>query len=512
MRYIPAHSTVYKVSTDSPDVRATAYRGQDGELTVLAETKDGPAKHLTVRFTGGKKPVTSTFNRFEYTDAIAKPEDNALLPATSGALKAKKSQFTDTAIGGDNTFVIYTTAQPEAQVALDPVQTTVAGGATVDLDATVIDGKQGVRWEVVGDGNGRVDKNGVFTAPSVTTERTVAVKAVSKHDASSYGVAQVLVVPAHIGGVTDAPTASLAPGLYPSTEAVFLTSATPGAVIHYTTDGTLPTADSPVASGPVFLQPLKTTYLQAIAVAPGLAPSGLTSRLYKVQDVQNAPDGYTFCAYADRNRCDFTGTASVAFGSDGLFRYATLTDGTECTAAVFGGDPNPGGDNRCFYSTTIPDQPPLVTIYNAGFEKPATMSTANGPMVNGWTFTARAGTQYNVSPFVPDEPAPEGTHTAYLKTDSGLGSTISQEVTFPAGTYKVTFEAAIRTGFGGKQTFDVTIDGKVVGSYAPADGHYTPYSTDGFTVDAGKHTIAFVATTTLGDNTAFIDDVKVVAG
>jgi len=511
MRYIPAHSTVYSTTTDSPDVRATAYRAPDGELTVLAETKQGPAKNVTVRFTGGK-PVNAAFTRFAYTDDIAKPEENALLPASSGVLKAKRSQFTDTGIGTANTFVLYTTAPPETQVALDPVQTTVVGGAKVGLKASVIDGKQGIRWEVVGTGNGSVDRNGVFTAPAVTTERTVAVKAVSTHDDSSYKVAQVLVVPAHRAGVTDAPVASLKPGVYASTEAVFLSSATPGAVIHYTTDGTVPTAASPVATGPVFLQPLKTTYLRAIAVAPGSAPSGVTSRLYKVQDVQNAPDGYTFCAYADRNRCDFTGTASVAFGSDGLFSYATLTDGTECTASVFGGDPNPGGDNRCFYSTTIPDEPPLVTIYNAGFEKPATMSTANGPMVNGWTFSARAGTQYNVSPFVPDEPAPEGTHTAYLKTDSGLGSSITQEVTFPAGTYKVTFQAAIRTGFGGKQTFDVTIDGTVVGSYAPADGHYTPYSTDAFTLGAGKHTIGFVATTTDGDNTAFIDDVKVVAG
>ncbi len=42
-----------------------------------------------------------------------------------------------------------------------------------------------------------------------------------------------------------------------------------------------------------------------------------------------------------------------------------------------------------------------MSILNAGFERPATGGTANGPMVNGWTFSARAGIQHNNSVFVP---------------------------------------------------------------------------------------------------------------
>lgn len=507
MRYIPEHSTVLGTEVSDDDVRAAAFRDADGELTVLVETAEGRPKDVTVEFTGGK--TNDRFNRFVFDDTVAQPELNALLPASSGQFKPKKSAFTDAEIGGEHTFAIYTTAPAATQVAMTPAQSTVAGGGQVDLDASIIDGKGKVKWSVVGDGNGSVDKNGVFTAPDVDSERTVAIRATANDGA--YGVAQVLVTPASKPGVAEAPVFSLEPGLYQSVEGVTITTGTPDAEIRYTTDGSTPTAESTLYTGQIILTPLQTTYLRAIAVAPELEASGVTSRLYKVLDVQNSPDGYEFCQYADRGICEFEGGASVAFGSEGLFRFGTFTDGVECTAASFGGDPNPGGDNRCFANPEIPDEEPIVTIFNAGFESPATGGTANGPMVNGWTFSARAGIQHNDSVFNPAFPAPEGERTAYLKTDSGLNSRIDQTVIFPAGTYAITFHAANRADFGGLQEFDVFVDDQLIGHAAPDDsGEYEFHQTDSFTVATGQHTISFVATTFEGDNTGFVDDVKVI--
>lgn len=132
-------------------------------------------------------------------------------------------------------------------------------------------------------------------------------------------------------------------------------------------------------------------------------------------------------------------------------------------------------------------------------------------MVNGWTFSARAGIQHNNSVFVPASPAPQGERTAYLKSDSGLASRIDQTVVFPAGTYAITFAAANRVGFGGQQEFDVEVDGQKLGHYVPVGGEYQYYETAPFTVTQGEHTISFVATTTEGDNTGFVDDIRVVA-
>jgi outer membrane protein OmpA-like peptidoglycan-associated protein len=54
-----------------------------------------------------------------------------------------------------------------------------------------------------------------------------------------------------------------------------LASATPSAKIHYTTDGSVPTAASPVYTGPIPVS--GDTAIRAVAVAPGLPDSSVTS-------------------------------------------------------------------------------------------------------------------------------------------------------------------------------------------------------------------------------------------
>lgn len=80
---------------------------------------------------------------------------------------------------------------------------------------------------------------------------------------------------------TATPTFSPAPGTYPLPQNVTITDATPGAAIHYTIDGTDPSASStpytaaiPVSTG--------TTIIRAIAVAPNYAPSAVAAASYTV--------------------------------------------------------------------------------------------------------------------------------------------------------------------------------------------------------------------------------------
>ena len=69
-------------------------------------------------------------------------------------------------------------------------------------------------------------------------------------------------------------------GEYTSTQLVALSSATPGAVIHYTTDGSTPTADSPIYTGPIAVD--GNTTLQAVAIAPGAPASVVSASAYAV--------------------------------------------------------------------------------------------------------------------------------------------------------------------------------------------------------------------------------------
>lgn len=144
---------------------------------------------------------------------------------------------------------------------------------------------------------------------------------------------------------------------------------------------------------------------------------------------------------------------------------------------------------------------------NAGFESPATSNTVVGPTTAGWTFNSRAGIQRNGSVFGASDYAPEGLQTAYLKTDGGVAGEFSQSLALPAGTYALSFKAAQRASFGGAQSFNVLFDNTIVGTFTPASGTFASYTTNSFAATAGTHTIKFAATTTTGDNTAFIDDV-----
>lgn len=71
-----------------------------------------------------------------------------------------------------------------------------------------------------------------------------------------------------------------APGNYATGQMVTLSTTTPNAVIHYTTDGSTPTEQSPVYTGPFRVD--SGTTVKAIAIAPGMSASEVSSGTYAV--------------------------------------------------------------------------------------------------------------------------------------------------------------------------------------------------------------------------------------
>jgi len=69
-------------------------------------------------------------------------------------------------------------------------------------------------------------------------------------------------------------------GEYAAAQSVALSITTPGTVIHYTTDGSTPTADSPTYTGPIPVE--KTTTVQAIVVASGAPSSAVSTGAYTI--------------------------------------------------------------------------------------------------------------------------------------------------------------------------------------------------------------------------------------
>lgn len=89
-----------------------------------------------------------------------------------------------------------------------------------------------------------------------------------------------------VGGSAVAPAFAPLPGTYGAAQAVTITTATPGALIRYTLDGSTPGTGSPVYAGPIPVDGTRT--LSARAFRAGWAPSAVTSGTYVIQSAAAA--------------------------------------------------------------------------------------------------------------------------------------------------------------------------------------------------------------------------------
>src|SRR5262249_40450485 len=126
-----------------------------------------------------------------------------------------------------------------------------------------------------------------------------------------------------------------------------------------------------------------------------------------------------------------------------------------------------------------------------------------------WNFSGGAGVAGNGSGFTSGNPnAPEGTQVGFLQ---GTGS-FNHSVNLAAGSHQISFQAAQRANYGGAQSFQVLVDGQVVGAFPGLSTAYTAKTTNAFTVAAGNHTITFKGLDPDGgDDTAFVDQVQINA-
>ncbi len=164
------------------------------------------------------------------------------------------------------------------------------------------------------------------------------------------------------------------------------------------------------------------------------------------------------------------------------------------------------------YDATV-HHPATPTFLDAGFELPFVgVGTPDAfqydPSGSPWTFTDTAGVAGNWGGLTDGNPdAPQGTQVAFLQD---FGS-ISQDVYFPAGTYRLKFAAAQRgDGNASSQSFELQVDGVAVEDFTPADSIYTAFTSAKFNVADGVHTVSFVGLDPDGqDNMAFLDQVSI---
>jgi hypothetical protein len=160
------------------------------------------------------------------------------------------------------------------------------------------------------------------------------------------------------------------------------------------------------------------------------------------------------------------------------------------------------------WTRTQVTQPPVNTdnlIANGGFESPAT-STYVYPASSGipnWSASGGVAIQRNGSAWGA-QTAPEGLQTAVLQSASNLSTIVTAPST---GTYSLKFHAAARTNWGAANSVDVKVNGVTLYNFTPNSGAFTQQQLN-VNLATGSNTIMFTGTTASGDNSTFIDDVR----
>lgn len=120
---------------------------------------------------------------------------------------------------------------------------------------------------------------------------------------------------------TASPVLTPGPGDESRPVSVTMTDKTPGAVIHFTVNGSMPTASSPIYSKPILIS--STTQLQAIAVAPGLVNGPVSGGTYLFGTLGNV---FTFDGGISPTNLALNGSSQVTA------KRLRLTDGNNWEA------------------------------------------------------------------------------------------------------------------------------------------------------------------------------------
>ena len=169
----------------------------------------------------------------------------------------------------------FTITPPTAVPVISPASGTYSSIKTVTItDAT----PKAVIYYTVNGGYPTMSSP-VYTGPiQATTNTKIQALAVAPSDSPSVCASSSYTI------IAPPPTITPVSGTFDYKATVSMSSTIAGATIHYTSDGSTPTAASPVYTGPIVLAPSQTTAeeFQAIVVASGYLQSTLTTSSFVI--------------------------------------------------------------------------------------------------------------------------------------------------------------------------------------------------------------------------------------
>ncbi len=233
-----------------------------GTTVTITCATSGATIHYT---TDGTAPTASSPT---YSTPIAITADTTIKAI------AVKEGMDDSSVGTAN----YTIVLPKVA---NPVFTPSAGEVTSGTEVTISCATSGATIYYTTDGSTPTEDSTEYTAP-ITVTAAVTIKAIGV--ATDYQDSSVVTAAYTIGVPTAAaPIFTPVAGEVSKGTTVTLATTTPGGEIHYTTNGSTPTASSPVYTDPIVIN--ADTTIKALTVAEGYRNSSVATAAYTVPAV-----------------------------------------------------------------------------------------------------------------------------------------------------------------------------------------------------------------------------------
>ncbi len=168
---------------------------------------------------------------------------------------------------------------PSSATVATPTFSPAGGSYSSTQSVTISSATSGATIYYTTDGSTPTTSSSVYSS-AISVSSTTTIKAIAVK--SGMTNSEVATATYTISTATVAtPTASSTTGTYNANQSVTLSCGTSGATIHYTTDGTTPTASSPTYSSAISVT--QTTTIKAIAIKSGMTNSAVATFTYTLK-------------------------------------------------------------------------------------------------------------------------------------------------------------------------------------------------------------------------------------
>ena len=441
---------VYKVTapvTATPTFTPAAGSYTAAQSVTIADATTGAVIYYT---TNGTTPTTASS---VYTGAIAVGAGSTTIEALAVAPSYSQSVVAT---------AVYKVTLP---VTAAPTFTPAAGSYTAAQSVTIADGTTGAVIYYTTNGTTPTTSSTVYTGAIPVTTGTTTIEALAL--APSYSQSTVTTgVYKVTAPVTATPTFTPVAGNYTAAQSVTIADATTGAVIYYTTNGTVPTTASSVYTGAIAVGAGSTT-IEALAVAPSYSQSAVATAVYKVTPVTAAP---TFTPAAG----SYTAAQSVtiADATAGAVIYYT-TNGTAPTTAstVYSGAIPVGAGTTTIEALAVAPNYSQSAVKSAAYKvtSPVTAAPTFTPAAGSYTgaqnVTIADSTSGAVVYYTTNGTAPTTASAVYSGAIAvGVGSTTVEAIALAPGDTQSAVSKAVYT---------VSLPATPTPTFSPAAGTYT---------------------------------------